>query len=257
MTRLLVAGETPTGRKAERKRLSQLQDALLRLGVVSPGEDIEPLDLPHATGVGRTIVVVREQLDHLNALYCRAVLELTTFASFEAFVTPALDSGRHDLSHLGSLLDAPDTELVAVPYSRIEPGPSIPGPMLVTAIRMLHKRLTRVGAVRPIQRRLVRQAAAQVREHAETHQWDHTPYWGWPPNLAAEVANRFQPGNTDFARRVWRTDWPDLPVPREQTRIDLAGCPPATVTDVLTTIQLAVDGARTGDGSSGGGSEQA
>jgi hypothetical protein len=110
--------------------------------------------------------------------------------------------------------------------------------------------------VRPIQRRLVRRAAAQVREHAETHQWDHTSYWGWTPDGAAEVANRFRPGNAEFARHAWGTDWPDPPVLREQTRIDLAGCPPATVTDVLTTIQLAVDGARTGDRHAGGDSEQ-
>jgi hypothetical protein len=248
VTRLLVAGESPTRSDEDRERLAGWRAALVELGVTAPGEALEPVHRTTAAGPGRVIVVVREQLDHLNALYCRAVLELTTFTDFASFIISAADSRHHDLAEdLGPLLDASDTELVAVPYSRIPHGPTVPGPLLVAATRLLHKRLTRVALLKPIEPGSVVRAARQVREHAEAHEWDDTTYWGWSADLGDQAIERFRPGNAEFASRAWGTDWPDPPVLHEQTRTDLASCPPSVVSDVLTTIQKAVDGARTGE----------
>jgi hypothetical protein len=254
MTRLLVAAESLSRAVVDRDRLAELRAELERLGVTSPGEELEPVDRAAARGPGpgRIVVVVREQLDDLNALYCSAVLGLDTFLDFDSFVVQAIGSGRHDLAEeLGPLFETPDTDVVVVPYSRLQDGPVVPGPMLVTAMRWLNKRLTRVGALRPIDPALVVQAAAQVRQHAEAQDWDDTPYWGWSEDLANEAAEHFRPGNDEFARRAWGTEWPDPPVRRDRTRVDLAGCPPAVVSDVLTTIQQAVDGARKGESPSG------
>jgi hypothetical protein len=254
MTRLLVAAESLSRAVADRDQLAELRDELVRLGVASPGEELEPVDRAAASapGPGRIVVVVREQLDDLNAVYCRAVLDLETFTDFDSFVVEAIGSGHHDFAkELGPLLDAPDKDVVVVPFSRLQDGAAVPGPMLVTAMRWLNKRLTRVGALLPIDPALVVQAAAEVRQHAEAHEWDHTPYWGWSEDLANEAVEHFRPGNDQFARRAWGTEWPDPPVRRDRTRVDLAGCPPAVVSDVLTTIQQAVDGARKGESPSG------
>ncbi len=138
-----------------------------------------------------------------------------------------------------------------MPYSRTGLRSTMPGPVLVAATRLLHKRLTRVGLLRTVEPSLVLRAAGQVRERAETQGWDDTTYWGWSADLAADAIQRFQPGNAEFAERAWGTGWPDPPVLREQTRGDLASCRPPLVSDVLQTIQRAVNGTRTGEDSPG------
>jgi len=63
----------------------------------------------------RVVLVAREQLDHLNAMYCSRVLDMEVYKDFDSFVIKAVGSGRYDLAEeLGALLDAPEVELVAV-----------------------------------------------------------------------------------------------------------------------------------------------
>jgi len=230
----------------------------------------------------RVVLVVREQLDHLNAMYCSRVLDMEVYKDFDSFVIKAVGSGRYDLAEeLGALLDAPEVELVAVPYSRLDrdvpartillaaglspetldslPGPAdgeltaederTPGPVLVAATRLMHKRMSRLGLVHQRDADDLVAAAAQVRRRADEHGWDDTDYWGWSPDLAAEAVERFRAGNAEFARRAWGGEWLDAPAMRDHTKLDLASQRPEVVSDVMTTIQRVVDAMLAGGGS--------
>ncbi|MGI8701255.1 MAG: hypothetical protein ACR2JU_08625 [Nocardioidaceae bacterium] len=223
----------------------------------------------------KVVLVVREQLDLLNALYCRRVMALETSIGFESFVTDALVSGRLELDHhFAALQDASGVELVAVPYSRLEPhlpaaavleaagaaGDAavtgadaaadvqaaaddrwLPGPVLLTATRLLHKRLTRLGAVRKRPAEELGAAVAMLRHRATDAAWNEVPFWGWSQDLAATAEQHYRSGNDSFAARVWGAPWPDVAPSRPQTRQDLASEPPAVVSDVMTMIHRAVD----------------
>lgn len=237
MTRLLLAGEPRSARLPDQRRLRTWHDSLARAGMVEHGDTFDDS--------GRLVIVVREQLDQLNSQYCRAVLELETYAGFDSFVADAVATGRQDLSDAARLLDAPDPASggpgpVAVPWSRLPARAPVAGPVLVGATRLLHKRLTRLGVVRTDAAGTVRQAADALQQRATDQGWDDTTFWGWSSGPAAETIDRFRAGNAAFAKRAWGTDWPDPPPERERTRFDLAGRAPALVSDVLVAVQDAV-----------------
>lgn len=249
MTGLLFAGEAAPRGEQDRRRVRAWRDALTRLEVTAADEPLELVDRDSALTQDRVVVAVREQLDHLNALYCRAVLALDTFAGFDSFVIERVGTGRHDLAEeLGPLLDAPGTDVVAVPFSRLGDDAAPVGPVLITATRLLHKRMTRLQLADDADDAIA-DAAHRLRQRAVTRDWDTQSYWGWSPDLATEAVTRFQPGNAELAQRVWGTDWPDPPARREPTRPDLAGRPPEIVHDVLVTIQECVDTLLVGDDS--------
>lgn len=241
MTGLVFAGEAPPYGDRAVLRLRAWREALTGLGVVAPDEPLELADPSFALAQDRVVVVVREQLEHLNALYCQAVLELQTHAAFVSYVIQLVASGRHDLmDEVGPLLADSGTDVVVVPFSRLDADEPSVGPVLVTGTRLLHKRMARLSLVDNAHDGAV-DAARRLRERAASGSWDTQPYWGWTPALADEAVTRFRSGNAELAQRVWGTDWPDPPPQRQRTRLDLAGQPPAIVHDVLVTIQESVD----------------
>jgi hypothetical protein len=243
VTRLFLAGEQLTAGDRDRAALLAWRDALAEAGVLAPTEQLEAAEPASDGSQGRIVIVVREQLDHLNSLYCRAVLALETFESFDSFVDESVASGRHELAEdLAALGDASNTDVVVVPYSHAHPDQATPGPVLMTATRQLHKRLSRARLRRGEDPAYDRRAADRLLERAAAREWDDTTYWGWSKERAAEALEHFGPGNTAFAAR-WGSDRLDAPTLREQTRLDLAGCRPDVVSDVLTTIQQAIDDA--------------
>lgn len=247
MTGLVFAGEAPPRGERALPRLRAWREALTGLGMVASDEPLELADPSSALAQDRVVVVVREQLDHLNALYCQAVLGLQTYADFDSYVLQLVDSGRHDLTdELGPLLDASGTDVVVVPFSRLGDDEPRVGPVLVTGTRLLHKRMARLRLVDKARDGVV-DAAHRLRERAASRSWDTQPYWGWTPSLADEAVTRFRSGNAELAQRVWGTDWPDLPPQRERTRLDLAGQPPEVVHDVLVTIRDSIDSLQDGD----------
>lgn len=221
------------------------------------------------------VLVVREQLGLLNAIYCATVMRLATSASFESFVTEALACGGLELANpYRALLDDLDISLVAVPYSSLDkqrpaatvlaaaklPGEDavmssraaseprsavedgwLPGPVLVTATRLLHKRLSRLGAIRRRPAVDLVAVGETMRERAAAGGWDDTTYWGWSEELAQSTQNHYGPGNATFAARAWGTPWPDAFPSLPQTPLDLASHPPTVVSDVMTTIHRLVD----------------
>lgn len=225
----------------------------------------------------RVVLVVREQLELLNALYCQQVMRMETSIGFDAFVTETIASTTLDLGgQFTTLLDDTEIQLVAVRFSQLDeqlpaagildaarlPGgeaiaesrtvtgteeepaaveDALPGPVLLTATRLLHKRLTRLGVVRKRSAADVVAAAAVMRVRAATAGWDSEPFWGWSTERAASMAAEFAAGNAVFAARAWGTAWPDAPPSRQQTRQDLAAANPVVVSDAMTMVHRVVD----------------
>lgn len=221
----------------------------------------------------RVVVVVREQLGLLNAVYCRKVLQMDIVRSFESYVTSVLDSGGYNFAEdFGALFGAPAVEVVAIPYDSLDddvpardvlreaglsaealaglPAPEssdetkaarLPGPVLIAATRLLHKRLIRLGVVQTRRQGALVRATTRLRRHAQESGWDDSEYWGWSPELAAVATAAFAEGNTEFAARAWGTAWPDTPAPRPAATLDLPTQSPALVVDVMSTIQEVID----------------
>jgi hypothetical protein len=216
----------------------------------------------------QVVLIVREQLDLLNQAYCEQVMALETSDDFDTFVRQAIDSGTYDYAHaFQALLDADDVTVVAVPYSRLatnepaqvllreagidlplpsarspRPEPTVVGPVLVTATRLLHKRLTRLGRrVRSHRRVALSKAGNRLRAKARAHSWDDTPFWGWTPELTDVATQSFRDGNAAFAARTWNGDWPDAAPERSYTKPDLPARGAAVVVDVMDTIQAVID----------------
>jgi hypothetical protein len=222
----------------------------------------------------RMVVAVREQLDLFNALYCRQVMALETSADFETFVSRAVNSGSYHYAEVfRALLDAENIEVAAVPYSRLsgaDPGQVIlresgveedvlqglptatagddagqaansPGPVLLAATRLLHKRLIRLGLARDRRPMVFNRAVGLLRANARVNGWDHDEFWGWSAELAASTAESFRHSNAEFAAGAWRSDWPDPPPSRPQTKADLASRSPGVVADVMDSVQRAVE----------------
>ena len=276
----LVTGDAPP---QVRKLVRQSSKFGARAVVLSSEDAYRPLrkarnvtrlaDLGSASDVEVTVVlVVREQLELLNALYCRQVMSMDTAEDFASFVAKGIDSGLyHYAQAFRRLLDAEDVHLVAVPFSALsgrEPArailqasgvpaetldglPDSPdpaattdesvGPILLAATRLLHKRLIRLKAGRVRRPGALDRAVDILREQARANDWDDRTFWGWTPELAALGAQAFHLGNAEFAAGAWRSDWPDASPTHSYTRGDLASRGPAVVVDVMDTVQRALD----------------
>lgn len=223
----------------------------------------------------KVVLVVREQLQLINEMYCNQVMRLETSASFASFVGETVASAGLELGdQFTALQDSPGIDVFAVPYSRFdghvaagvvlaaaglseEPAltstmatatrgsasgsTALPGPVLVTALRLLHKRLTRLGVIRRRPTDQLLAAATVMRERARAEAWDDATFWGWSEELATSAQQHYRPGNEVFAARAWGTVWPDAAPARQQTRLDLPSEPPSRVSDVITMIHRVVD----------------
>lgn len=63
------------------------------------------------------LLIVRDQLDYLNALYCERVVQLATAKDFDAFVADPQPSERFDYENaFRALVASPSVRLLALPY---------------------------------------------------------------------------------------------------------------------------------------------
>lgn len=238
-----------------------LSDAL-----TSPQEVSALVERASAAGLEvRVVVVVREQIGYINSLYCRRVLGLETARSFLEFATTSVPAHRFDyVAAFGALADTPGVELVAVGYPAVlatgggravleaaglspdalaalpAEGTAVPepaGPVLVGAVRLLHKRLRRQGGFNEHGKPRLRVVADQLAAHAVSAGWDSEPFWGWDPGLRRRIEEEYKPTDDIFAQFVWGTDWPEPWSAGKPNRADLADLRPPVLRDVFETIQ--------------------
>lgn len=217
----------------------------------------------------RVVVVVREQVGYINSLYCQRILNLDTARSLANFAVGALPAHRFDyVASFGAIADTPGLELVAVPYPELLAkgagravleaaaptgtipealGPSasmyneMPGPVLIGATRLLHKRLRRLNAFHEQGRTLLRRSAKLLRERAAMGGWDENEYWGWNPAMRQAIVEEYQDSNAAFAGFVWDTEWPEPPSDGTQQRVDLPDLDPPLLREVLSTVDDLVE----------------
>ncbi|MDX6296844.1 MAG: hypothetical protein QOI51_701 [Nocardioidaceae bacterium] len=220
----------------------------------------------------RVVVVVREQIGYINSLYCNRVRNLETARSFAAFATDPTPAHRFDyVATFGAIADTDGVDLVAIPYPELrskQAGRAVleaagvsgdvidglppvadqaeptPGPVLIAATRLLHKRLRKLGRVsergRPLLRTLSEGLAARATEQA----WDSQTFWGWDTALRRSVELELAESNEMFADFVWGTPWPEpLSVARPR-RHDLADLEPPVLHDVFATVERLVGNLR-------------
>ncbi len=217
-----------------------LSSELLSPGIFSEGIEHRLDERLAALGRDVTILyVVNEQLSLINSSYTQKVKTLTDVAGFAAYAAGVLRRSEGDLERLtGRWQRSTDLAFVAVPVTRLNsPNPlvallraaevSVPeedlvvgpesatislGPVAVEAMRLLRVYLHGLNQTLSHDdiavRRLHRIAARQAKDAG----WCETPYWGWPPALAARAAEQFEPSNERFAQDVWQCPWP-LPLP--------------------------------------------
>lgn len=215
------------------------------------------------------VVVVREQIGYLNTLYCRRVLSLDTARSFTQFIAKASPAHRFDyVASFGSLADTEGIRLAAVPYPDVvehgsarsvldaagvpdevmdalpddwqrQSGP--PGPVLIGAVRLLHKRLRRQQLFEARGPRGLLPLVDRLRALARAHEWDTTAYWGWDPTDRRDAMRDFEAGNEAFAQFVWGTPWPEQWSTGRPERVDLPALNPPLLREVITTVESLVD----------------
>lgn len=279
--RQVLGGELPQPLKRAAKRTKQSPPAALVLSSEAAAGALASLTNVMALHAfsrdkavpTKVVLVVREQLDLLNALYCHSVTSMQTAVGFEAFVRdPVATAGLELDDAFSALLDDTEIDVFAVPYSRLDdafpartileaahlPGTDaiansrgaaesaervipLPGPVLLTATRLLHKRLTRLGVIRKRSSADVAAGFAALRTKALSSDWDDTTFWGWSEPLAEQTMRHYAAGNALFAARAWGTPWPDPTPASPQTRVDLPALPPPLVSDVMTMIHRVVD----------------
>ena len=223
------------------------------------------------------VVVVRDQIGALNALYCDRVTQLATAKDFDSFVADPQPSERFDYgTAFEALLAAPSAELVAVRY---QPDPdalaraileavglaadvvatlpsderrpsvrTLPGPFTVGALRLLHKRFRRNGLMHRLGHRRLVEASQQLVEESELAGWDDAPFWGWSSESRTAAIARFGPGNDAFARAVWQRPWGDDWADGTHSSVDLASSEPETVVALLTAVDQTLNELREGLG---------
>jgi hypothetical protein len=219
----------------------------------------------------RVVVVVREQIGYINSLYCQRVLNLDTVRSLAEFAAMAVPAHRFDyVASFGAIADTAGLELVAIPYpdlrakgagravleaaglgsatpdtmrmseAAFEP---VPGPVLVGATRLLHKRLRRLNSFHEQGRPRLRVLAEQLAARAGEAGWDTTQFWGWDAAVRRAVEDEYRDSNAVFADFVWGTPWPEPWSGGRPQRVDLADLDPPVLREVLTTVDELVDSA--------------
>lgn len=199
------------------------------------------------------LYVVQDQLSLINSSYVQKVKTLMDVDAFVAHAAGVMRRGEADIERqMGRWYQSSQVEFVALPFSELSrqdpltallgaAGVAIPtaeltidgyistiplGPVAVEAMRLLRAYLR--GLNRSIShddiavRRLHRIAARQAGEAG----WCQDSYWGWPPALAAHVAEQLAESNERFAQTVWGTEWPlPLPVDTPQAQAQLLKLP--------------------------------
>lgn len=231
----------------------EAETVLLSSELLSPGiftQGIADLLDARLKALGRKVTVlyvVRDQLSLINSSYSQKVKTLTEVDAFAPHAAGVLRKHEADLERqTGRWYQSPDFEFVALPFPELsDPNPlvallraarvAVPvdqlvtdadassiilGPVAIEAMRLLRTYLH--GLNRSIShddmavRRLHRIAAREADEAG----WCRDPYWGWPPALAAHVAEQLAPSNERFAQAVWGTEWPlPLPVDTPQAQV--------------------------------------
>lgn len=216
-------------------------------------------------GEAVVVLVMHDQLEQVNRSYCQRVLDLRTAVSFEEFAREAAEDGRFDPHRrCAALLAAEGVTLAAVPWTGVDPArPAVavlaaagktvpddlpaaerreaaPGPTLVAATRLLHKRLWRHGAFQQHDRPTLVRLARRLREAAEERAWDEAEFWGWTRALHRELGGQLVEADRAFAEQLWGTPWPEDGRRRRHRSASLTASAPPLVADVVDTIQALV-----------------
>jgi hypothetical protein len=270
----LLHGEAPAMAIVARAKDRAAEVALFSSDTIgdalaSPAEAARLATLGTELGLAiRVVVVVREQIGYINSLYCHRVLALDSARSFAEFTRAAVPAHRFDfVASFGAIADTPGIELVAISYpelvsrgtaavvaaagvdpARLDvsfPGlrdrDLLPGPVLVAAARLLHKRLRRLNAFDEQGREVLRRHAAALAEHARVAGWDDSVYWGWDGPMRRAAIEEYEASNAAFAEFVWKAPWPEPWSSGPQVRTDLADLDPAVLHDLLTTVDRLVE----------------
>lgn len=187
----------------------------------------------------RVVVVLREQLSYINSLYAFGVGRFAETERFEAFVRRKV---RHERFRYPLVLEEWSKvadELVVLSY-----GPDVLdrffamlgaeverprrlnaslGAKSVEAVRSLGKNLARLdgkleGVGRDRKSELWLARARVAKETTNAFGWNSTPFWGFDPALAQEVAQAFAQDNRELAERFGVSFEP--PLDRPSTRFD-------------------------------------
>lgn len=211
----------------------------------------------------RVVVVLRDQVGYLNTLYRDRITHLQTARDFASFVAAPQPAERFDYATaFNPVMTAPDIEMVAVPYADLVDGaqarailvaaglspadvddlpagptrPGAAGPVLIAAMRLLFKRMWRLGMFRTLSRPRLLAAARILRDHAQQHSWDSSPFWGWSEGAREDAILRYRPGNDTLAAAAWGRPWDQPWESGPYVDMDLAAIRPALVVDVLVTV---------------------
>ncbi len=219
-----------------------------------------------AAGLGMALTVtiaLRDQLGYLNELYCDRVTHLQMARDFQTFVSAPQPAERFDYATALDLVTrAADIEVAAVPYAEMSdgsqardllgsaglwradldglpPGPTreyLPGPVLIAAMRLLFKRIWRLGMFKTLSRGRLLHAARILRDHAHEHNWDTVPFWGWTETAREAAVLRYRADNDAVAGTLWGKPWPAAWESGTYVDVDLAASDPALVVDLLVTV---------------------
>lgn len=275
----LLHGES-AGAAAARGWLAEAQAAGARAALISsdalsdaltsPAEVAGLAALAQELGIDvRVVVVVREQVGYINSLYCKRVLAMETARSFTEFATTSVPAHRFDyVASFGAVADTEGVDLVAVTYPRlvsagagrvvleaaglddcaaalpvdtVSPAP-LPGPVLIGATRLLHKRLRRMGMFHEHGKARLRNLVERLAQQAVAGGWETTTYWGWDVPLRRAVEEEYTASNEMFAEFVWGSPWEEPYSTGKPQRSDLADLEPPILHDVLKSVDGLVDG---------------
>jgi hypothetical protein len=213
----------------------------------------------------KVVVIVREQVGYINQLYCHRVMSMETSRSLTQFAAQVVPAHRFDyVASFGAIADTDGIDLAAVPFTHLvsqgagravveaaglDPAlaeavgdakadlPPLPGPVLIEATRLLHKRFRWLNAFVEEGKPRLRELTAEFAAAAEAAGWDSTEYFGWTAQQHREVAEEYEESNAVFAEFVWGTPWPEEWTFGERERIDLADLSPELLHEVITTVE--------------------
>lgn len=186
-------------------------------------------------------VLLTDQFSLLNAAYCDRLLDLHHALSFEAWVEEHLDDAEFaPATMLAPVLARPDLDLEVVVLDGDVLDPGLPGPTLVSATRVLHKRLRATGAFQRVGRATLADDVARLQAAAREQAWDDTVHWGWTPELLQQTSGRVSANDEAFASATGASPWPPVPPQRATATTHLSDAEPRVVYGVMTAVQAVV-----------------
>lgn len=203
------------------------------------------------------VYVVRDQLSQLNSLYTQNVKSFRTTERFKQAVRRSLSTGNLNLHrNFRPWYRSQTLTFVAVPFESLTAADPLLGLLEAAKIEVPAERLTSTrsdaneslgpvgveaakllgGYLRGIDpgfthksdaaQKVYRLAAGRARENG----WCADKFWGWDPELAKHVADRFREPNRRFARAVWGPRHSvSMPVDRPQRTASLIDLPPEEI----------------------------